>query len=506
MYANELVLEMKGISKAFPGVKALQNVDLALHRGEILALLGENGAGKSTLIKILSGDYTADEGEIFIENKKVEKNNPQTAINMGVGVIYQELNNSDPLSIAENIFMGNLPLKFGARIDYKKLYADTREMLNRVGLFHRTPQTPLSELSIAEKQMVEIAKAIGRNTKILVMDEPTASLNDEEIEILFKLVRKMASEGTGIIYISHRLDEVFEIADNIVVMRDGRRVISLSTAQTNKQELIAHMVGREIINMYPTRTSSHLGDVVLEVENLQSDFIKGVSFNVHAGEIVGLFGLMGAGRTETVEMIVGDRKKKVGTIKVDGRKVNIRSPKDAKNYGIGYLPSDRKAEGLFLIHSVGDNITINVLNQILNSMKLIDKRRAEELSRNWIKRMEIKTPGTHTLVQSLSGGNQQKIVIAKWLAAKPRLLILNDPTRGIDVGAKAEIYNLMNELSKQGLAIIMVSSELPEIMAMSDRIVVLHEGEYKGVLTRDEYTQEALLETAIGGQNDGKQD
>lgn len=498
MYTDEQVLCMKGICKSFPGVKALQNVDIELHRGEVLALLGENGAGKSTLIKILSGDYTADAGEIFIEGKKVEKHDPRTAISSGVSVIYQELNNSDPLSIAENIYMGNLPLNRFHQVDRKRLHEDAQQMLRRVGLNER-PETPMEKLSIAKKQMVEIAKALSHNVKILVMDEPTASLNDEEIAILFDIVRKLSEQGTSVIYISHRLDEVFEISDNIVVMRDGQRVAKLKTADTTKPELIAHMVGREIKDMYPARTKDHIGDVVLEVEGLRSDYIDGVSFNVRRGEIVGLFGLMGAGRTETVEMIIGDRKKKAGTIRMEGREVKINSPEDAKRYGIGYLPSDRKAAGLFLIHSVGNNITVNVLNQILTNMKLVSPKKNRDLAQEWVKRLHIKTPSADVLAQTLSGGNQQKIVVAKWLAADPKVLILNDPTRGIDVGAKTEIYNLMNDLSKRGLAIIMVSSELPEIMAMSDRIVVLHEGKYRGVLSFEEFSQEKLLATAIGG-------
>ncbi|MGP1418770.1 MAG: sugar ABC transporter ATP-binding protein [Sphaerochaetaceae bacterium] len=498
MFTDKLVLEMQDISKSFPGVKALQDVSLELHQSEVLALLGENGAGKSTLIKILSGDYSADHGRIVVEGKEITRNSPELAISLGISVIYQELNNSDPLTIAENIYMGNLPIGSFGMVDYRKLYTDTRLMLDSVGLYNRNPQDRLSMLSIAEKQMVEIAKALSHNVKILVMDEPTASLNNEEIDILFKLVRQLSEAGTSIIYISHRLNEVFEISDSIVVMRDGRRVTQLETAKTTKQELIAHMVGHEISDMYPPRTNDHIGKVFLEVKGLKSNFIKGVSFDVHQGEIVGLFGLMGAGRTETVEMIIGDKKYTEGAILVNGQPVQINSPQDAKRYGIGYLPSDRKAEGLFLIHSVSDNITVNVLEQILGSFHIVDHALAEKVAIKWAEAMTVKTPSFETKVQSLSGGNQQKVVVAKWLAAGPKLLILNDPTRGIDVGAKSEIYNLMNELSKQGLAIIMVSSELPEIIAMSDRIVVLHEGAYKGTLSKAEFSQEKLLEVAIG--------
>ena len=495
---NEIILEMKGISKSFPGVKALDNVDLTLHKGEVLALLGENGAGKSTLIKILSGDYVADEGTIMIGGETITRHDPHTMIASGVGVIYQELNNSDPLSIAENIFMGNLPMK-GLVVNSKKLREDTKEMLRRVGLTGEDPDEPLGRLSIAKKQMVEIAKALSHEARILVMDEPTAALNDEEIDILFDLVRKLSEEGTSVIYISHRLDEVFVISDNIMVMRDGRHVGDFVTAKTTKKELIASMVGHEIENLYPERTTDHIGKELFRIEGYCSDYIKEVSFDVRQGEIVGLFGLMGAGRTETVEMIIGDRKKTAGRTYVNGQEVTINSPQDAKKYGIGYLPADRKKDGLFLVHSVADNISINVLNQILSNLKLVNTHKDGELASKWIKKLQIKTPGNDVLAKTLSGGNQQKVVVAKWLAAEPKLLIVNEPTRGIDVGAKAEIYNLLNDLSKEGLSIIMVSSELPEIMAMADRIFVLHEGRFKGVLHREEYTQEKLLATAIGG-------
>lgn len=489
---------MKGISKSFPGVKALDDVSLLLHQSEVLALIGENGSGKSTLVKILSGYYAADEGEIYVKGKKISKNSPETAITLGVSVIYQELNNSDSLSIAENIYMGNLPLKKGKFVDKNKLLTDTRNMLDEVGLKKIKPQTKLGTLSIAEKQMVEIAKALSHEAKILVMDEPTASLNSNEIKILFSLVRKLSSKGTSIIYISHRLEEVFEISDTIMVLRDGKKIADLETANTNQKELISYMIGHELKSFYPERKNPHFGKTILEVENLTSNFIKGVSFNVRSGEILGLFGLMGAGRAETVEMIIGDRKRTGGKIKIEGKEVNIRSPQDAKRYGIGYIPSDRKAAGLFLNLSVSDNIIINVLEQVLNRLRMVDKRKTNKIVGEWSSSLKIKTPGFSTKVENLSGGNQQKVVVAKWLAAKPKILIVNDPTRGIDVGAKSEIYALFDELSKQGIGIIIVSSELPEIMAISDRIIVLHEGCHIGMLQKEEFSQKKLLEVAFG--------
>ena len=496
---KELVLQMKGITKTFPGVKALSNVDLELYKGEVLALLGENGAGKSTLIKTLSGDYSADEGEIWINGKQVIGADPRKTLALGVSVIYQEMNLGASISIAENIFIGHLPLKKSGLVDFKKLRVMAQEALDRVGLVDVDPFDPVAGLSIAQMQMVEIAKALSQGARILVMDEPTAALNDEEIDILFGLVRQLQAEGCAIIYISHRLDEVFQITDRIQVMRDGCRVANLNTAETNKNELIAHMVGRQMHDMYPDRDQSHIGDVVLKVEGLCSNYIKDVSFEVRKGEILGFFGLMGSGRTEIVEMVFGARKRTAGKIFIDGEEMKIEEPADGKNAGMGYVPSDRKGQGLFLTQSVALNVSNNVLDTISNKIGILDFKKEAKLVNEWIDALRIKTPSMDTLTGSLSGGNQQKVVLAKWLTSKPKVLILNEPTRGIDVGAKAEIYNLVNELSKQGLSFIMVSSELPEVMAMSDRVVVIHEGKYKGTVMKEDFTQEKLLATAIGG-------
>ena len=496
---KELVLQMKGITKTFPGVKALSNVDLELYKGEVLALLGENGAGKSTLIKTLSGDYSADEGEIWINGQQVIGADPRRTLALGVSVIYQEMNLGASISIAENIFIGHLPLKKSGLVDFKKLRVMAQEALDRVGLTDVDPFDPVGGLSIAQMQMVEIAKALSQGARILVMDEPTAALNDEEIDILFGLVRQLQAEGCAIIYISHRLDEVFQITDRIQVMRDGCSVANLNTAETNKNELIAHMVGREMHDMYPERDQSHIGDVIMKVEGLCSNYIKDVSFEVRKGEILGFFGLMGSGRTEIVEMVFGARKRTAGKIFIDGEEMKIEEPADGKNAGMGYVPSDRKGQGLFLTQSVALNVSNNVLDDISNKIGILDFKKEAKLVNEWIDALRIKTPSMDTITKSLSGGNQQKVVLAKWLTSKPKVLILNEPTRGIDVGAKAEIYNLVNELSKQGLSFIMVSSELPEVMAMSDRVVVIHEGKYKGTVMREDFTQEKLLATAIGG-------
>ena len=499
--ANIPVISMKGICKSFPGVRALQDIELELYKGDVLALMGENGAGKSTLMKVLAGAYQPDAGEILFEGEPVKMTTPAVAIDMGVNVIYQELNNSDVLSIAENIYMGDLKTTKAGLIDYKTIREDTARILKRVGLSAYDPFTPVGKLSVAEKQMVEIAKALAKNAKVLVLDEPTAALNNEEIELLFQLIRELSAEGTAIVYISHRLDEVFEISDRIMVMRDGQHIKTMPTAGTTKSELIALMVGREISNMYPQRTTDHIGPVVLEVENLSSVYVKDISFQVRRGEILGLFGLMGAGRTELVETIFGNRRRTGGRILIEGKEANIRSPRQAKEHGIGYIPAERKTDGLFLVHSVGSNITINILQKLLNRLHLLNYKKEGAIVDRWIRELRVKTPSAAVEIETLSGGNQQKVVLAKWLAAEPRILILNEPTRGIDVGAKAEIYSLINALSRQGITFIMVSSELPEVMSMSDRIVVIHEGRMKGTLTRAEFSQEKLLATALGGEN-----
>lgn len=493
---KEKALFMKGICKYFPGVKALQNVDLEIEKGEILALVGENGAGKSTLIKILSGAYSADGGEIYLYGKQVKFTNPKESIAAGVSVMYQELNNVDQLTIAENIFLGKLPQKRAKIVDYTSLRKNTQELLDQVGL-KCDPFTEVARLSIAEKQMVEIAKALSNEMKILVMDEPTAALNKEEINILFKLIKKLSSEGKSIIYISHRLDEVFEISDKVEIMRDGRKVAMLNTAATNKKELVALMVGKEITDLYPKK-APQIGEVVFEVEGLCTQKVADIGFCVKKGEIVGLFGLMGSGRQNIAEAIFGAITKVSGKIKMNGKEVRINSPADAKKYGISYIPSDRKKDGLFLAHPVAHNITITIIDK-LKKFRMLQLSQERTIVNEWVKKLAVKTPAVDTIIETLSGGNQQKAVIAKWLATHPQVLILNEPTRGIDVGAKAEIYLQMEKLSRDGLATIMISSELPEIMAMSDRIYVLHEGRITGEVVAGDFTQEALLSKAIGG-------
>lgn len=492
----EKVLEMKNITKRFPGVLALDSVELDLHKGEILALLGENGAGKSTLMKILSGAIQYDTGEILLEGKPLVGNTPGDIINQGIAVMYQEINCLEELSIAENIFNGNLPVNRIGNVNYKKLRVDTAKLLLEVGL-EKDPLTIVNTLSTAEKQMMEIAKVLSKENKVLVMDEPTSALNDVEVGQLFELITKLADEGKSIIYISHKLDELFAISNRIEVLRDGRYIGTVKTQETTPHQLVSMMVGRDIDDMFP-KEDIELGDVVLDVDRLSGSHIIDISFNVRSGEILGMFGLMGAGRTEIVETIFGKRKKTGGSIRLMGKEIKIKNPRAAIKNKIVYVPRERKSEGLCMEGSVKENLTLTYLEELSWLMGLnIKKKRF--LVNNWIKKMNIKTSSMDTPISALSGGNQQKVVIAKWLITEPEVLILNEPTRGVDVGAKVEIYKLIEELCKSGLAIIMISSETPEIMGIADRIVTVHEGRVTGELEREAFDQEKLMFMAIGG-------
>lgn len=488
------ILEMTGITKNFPGVLALDDVSLEIKRGEVLALIGENGAGKSTLMKILSGAFSADKGKVIIDGEEIRSYSPKLAIEKGISIMYQELNYVKYVSVAENIFLGMLPRR-GLFIDYKRLKTESEKYLKQVGL-NCDPLIEVGNLSIAEKQIVEIAKAISKDFKVLIMDEPTSALNDEETKTLFSIVKKLAKEGKAIIYISHRLDEIFSISDRVMVMRDGRRVGLLKTSDTTKHELIKMMVGREINEMYPMGRRE-IGECILDVEGLSTNKVKNVSLKVNKGEIVGLFGLMGSGRTNIVESIFGIHKRNNGIIKMFGRDAGIQSPRFAIRAGIGYVPSERKTEGLILGHPVKDNITLTFLDKLIRN-GFLNLRKEKIIVKDWVKKLNIKTPHIGTLAESLSGGNQQKIVLAKWMITNPSLLILNEPTKGIDVGAKVEIYKLMEDLCRKGLGILVVSSELPEIMAISDRIITVCEGRVTGEYKKEEVTQEKLLSSAIG--------
>ena len=503
---SEYLLEMKGIYKSFPGVKALQNVEFQLKAGEIHALLGENGAGKSTLIKVLGGIYIAEEGEIRIDGKKVVIDGVNAARDNGISIIHQELVLVPHMTVAENIFLGREPMgKFG--VDYKRMAASAQEMLDKFDLgINATDE--IFDLSIAQQQMVEIVKAISFNCRILVMDEPTSSISDREVTQLFEIMRNLAAQGVGIIYISHKMSELNEVCDRVTVLRDGMYVGTRVVADTPRDELITMMVGRELDQYY---TRDHVKDtpVFFKCEHIDDGKkhhkrVNDVSFEVREGEIVGFAGLVGAGRSETMQCIFGLTSTATGTITLEGKKLNISSAVDAMKYGIAMVPENRKLEGLYHIQSVSFNTTIEVLHEIINHLR-VNEKREHEITQEFIDKMQTKTPSHEQRVSNLAGGNQQKVMIGRWLATKPKVLILDEPTRGVDVGAKAEIYEIMNELTKQGVAIIMVSSELPEIINMADRVYVMYDGRITGCIDYENVSQEAImhlatLETAGGAK------
>ena len=496
---SEYQLQMKGITKQFPGVLALDDVDLEIKPGEVLSVIGENGAGKSTLIKILSGALVVEVGEIFLNGEPIPpEKTPKERLDMGIAIIYQELNYLDDMTIAENLFMGDLPVKGWLKtVDYRKLKENASNLLKKFELPH-DPSTMVGKLTVAEKQMIEILRAVSKDLKVLVMDEPTSALSDTEIKRLFEFIKDLASKGVSIVYISHKLDEVMTISDRVQVMRDGKRVGLLNIKDTNTDQLVELMVGREIADMYP-KEEAKIGEVVMEVKGLNCQIAKNISFSVRKGEILGLFGLLGSGRGETVEGLIGKKAMTSGQIILDGKEIHIENPIEAKKYGIAYVPSDRKKEGLVLIHSVRNNISATYIDLLKKGLRL-DQKREKEIVAEWIEKLRIKTPSMEVQVDSLSGGNQQKVVIAKWLLTNPKVLILNEPTRGIDVGAKVEIYKLMEELCQNGIAIIMVSSELPETIGITDRILVFRDGQIKGEFNRKEFTQKSILHIAVGGE------
>ncbi len=486
------ILELKNVTKRYPGVVALNKVSIQIRQGEVHALVGENGAGKSTLIKTITGAIHPDEGEIIYLGKEYKALTPILSSQIGIEAIYQEFNLAPDLSVEENIFMGN-KTNGGIFVDKKKRAEKAKEILNTLHV-DINPQTKVSDLTVAYMQLVEISKALARNVRLLIMDEPTAPLTDNEVTLLFQLVRQLKEQGVSIIYISHRLEEIFQLSDRVTVMRDGEVIKTVNTKDTNKEQLIFDMVGRPLKETYPTRKTQH-GKVLLEIKDLQGPSNKKTSFQLREGEILGLAGLVGAGRTEIARLIIGADKKNGGEVLIDGKPVKIRSPKDAVENGIAYVSEDRKNLGVLLRMSIRWNITLPILRR-LSKLTFIDFKKEEACVEQYKDALYIKTPSLNQLVGNLSGGNQQKVAVAKWLASESRILILDEPTRGIDVGAKQEIYELINRLTEEGMGILMISSEMEEIMGMSDRMLVLAEGQVVGELKKDQFSQDRILKYA----------
>lgn len=498
------LLRMSGISKSFPGVRALQNVDLSVQAGECLALVGENGAGKSTLMKILSGVYAPDEGTIEIDGRTVVPSNPHHAQQLGVSIIYQEFNLFPNMSIEENIFIGREPNRSGI-VDRAQMRESALGYLRQVGV-DLDPRSMVRDLSVAQQQMVEIAKALSYNARIVIMDEPTSALTDTEVRALFEIIRGLKARGLGIVFVSHRLEEIFEICDRITVLRDGRNAGELSTATATPDQVVRMMVGREMTDLFQKENSSTSDQVVLEVRGLsrrgtQRDDSKvvldGVDLQVRSGEIVGLAGLVGSGRTEVARAIFGADPFDSGEIYLEGQRVHVRSPAEAIGKGIALAPEDRKLQALVLALAIRENIALPNLGR-LSRFGFVRRREERALADRYIQALSVRTPSMEQKVINLSGGNQQKVVLAKWLALNPKVLIVDEPTRGIDIGAKAEVHSLLSQLAAQGVAILMISSELPEILGMSDRIYVMREGKITGVLDRSEATEERVMELATG--------
>ena len=489
------ILEIENLTKTYPGVTALNNVSLQVRRGEIHAIMGENGAGKSTLIKTITGAIHPDSGVIRFDGREFSSLTPALSAEVGIGAIYQEFNLVYQLSVAENIFLGNYPGK-GGMVDFKEMNQKAAEVLDRVGV-PIPPQAIVYGLTVGRQQIVEIARSLVKNIKLLIMDEPSAPLTTAEVDQMLEIVRTLRDEGMTIIYISHRMEEVFGLADRISVFRDGQYVTTLVTAETTMDELIRYMVGRQLKTEFPARRTP-IGEEVLRVENLTGNGVHDINFTLHRGEILGFAGLLGAGRTETMQLIFGAAKKTGGKIFLNGQEVDIKGTEDAMDRGIGLVPEDRKRHGVFLPMPIGWNVSISAIKKKLMTGIIVDKKKEKELAKKYIQLLGVKTPSMNQLVANLSGGNQQKVVVATVLATDASIVIVDEPTRGIDVGAKQEMYELIREMAEQGASIIMVSSEMAEVIGLSDRVVVLHEGEQMGILERSELTQERILTLASG--------
>lgn len=493
------ILELKNISKTFPETHALKGVTVDFYQSEVHALMGENGAGKSTLVKIIAGAQKMDPGgEVFFQGKKAEINSPQNAINLGISVIYQEFNLIPELTIAENIFLGEEPKTKLGTINWPILYKKSSELLSTLKI-HLDPGLKVKDAGVAQKQMVEIAKALSLNAKIIFMDEPSAALTENESQNLFAIIKELKEKKVTIVYISHRLEEIFSIADRVTVLRDGEWIGTKNITELNMEKLIQMMVGREIQERYPSRNTKVTNEAILEVKNIQQGSkLKDISFTLHKGEILGFAGLVGAGRSSLARVVFGADPKEKGEIYVKGNKADIKSPKDALKAGIALVPEDRREEGLIMEMSLGNNITLGNLNDVCKNKFIINHKKEKNVIEHYINELNIKASSHHQNVRFLSGGNQQKVVIAKWLFIPSHVIIFDEPTRGIDVGAKHEIYNLLNKLVSDGIGIIVISSELLEIMGICDRIIVMHNGKFTGTLNKNEFSQERILKLATG--------
>ncbi|ONI39797.1 D-xylose ABC transporter ATP-binding protein [Candidatus Epulonipiscium fishelsonii] len=491
-------VKLLDIDKSFGSNQVLKKASFELNSGEIHALMGENGAGKSTLMKILTGLYTCDNGKIYVDDQIVNYSHPNEAEKAGIVFIHQELNVIPDLTVEENMFLcKEITTKFGI-VHKNKMKKEAQEILNKLGV-DINPSDKLSDLSVGKQQMVEIAKALMVDAKVLIMDEPTAALTIAETEILFNVIRDLKSKGVSIVYISHRMEEIFSLCDRITILRDGQYVAVKEIANSTMQDIVKLMIGREIGDRFP-KDNNITNEVALEVKSLnKGKIIKNVSFKVNKGEILGVSGLMGAGRTEIMQAIFGMQALDNGEIYIEGESVSINNPLQAKQLGIGFITEDRKVEGLLLEYSIRENISLPNLKNISNKYGVINFKKEKELSNQGSDNFKIRSSGIEQSTGGLSGGNQQKVVFAKWVASNPRILILDEPTRGVDIGAKKEIYNIMNELTKAGVAIIMVSSELPEIIGMSDRVAVIHEGKLAGIINRENITEENIMTLATGG-------
>lgn len=490
------IVSMKGITKDFSGVRVLNHVDFNIYRGRVMAFLGENGAGKSTLMKILTGVYTKTEGQVFFDGQEVSFQNTRESQSAGISIIHQELNLIRHLSIAENIFLGREPVNQARKINWKKLYADSQLLLDQLGM-KESPKTQVAKLSVGKQQMVEIAKALSFHSKVIIMDEPTGALTTTETETLFQVIRELRKEGTSVVYISHRLPEIFQICDDLTVLRDGTLIGERDITQMDEDTIIEMMVGRKLSEQYP-RVVCPLGGEALKVEDLSNRFVKNISFSVKKGEILGVAGLMGSGRTELARTLYGVYKTDQGTIWLDGKTVRIGDPKEALALGIAYVSEDRKENGIVLGLSVLENTTLSSLRSFESRLGKLSRKKEKEATRGYVEDMSIKISGMDQLVRFLSGGNQQKVSLAKNLLTNPKILILDEPTRGVDVGAKKEIYGLINQFKQAGMSIVMISSEIPEILGISDRIMVMHEGRITGMLPIEEASQESIMSLAVG--------